>query len=55
MFRNRTLPPERQAHKVGSIVYVLADPAFEPGSAVGCARVSSVDQKSQIDPQANRL
>ena len=55
MFRDGTLPPELQAHKVGSIVYVLADPDAKPGRVVGYARVSSPEQKSQLDPQANRL
>lgn len=55
MFRDETLPLELKAHKVGSIVYVLADPAAKLGRTVGYARVSSADQKSQLEPQANRL
>lgn len=54
-FRDETLPPELKAHKVGSIVYVLTNPDAKFGRAVGYARVSSADQKSQLEPQANRL
>lgn len=38
MFRDGTLPPQLQAHNVGSIVYVLlADPAAKLGRAIGYA------------------
>lgn len=55
MFRDETLPPELKAHKVGSIVYVLTNPDAKCGRVVGYAKMSSTDQKSQLEPQANRL
>ena len=54
-FRDGTLPAELQAHKVGKIVYVLADPSAQSGRVFGYARVSSPEQKSQLQPQADRL
>lgn len=49
------LPPELQAHKIGGIVYVLANPHATEGKTVGYARVSSAEQKPHLETQANRL
>ena len=50
-----TLPPELQPKKIGNIVYVLANPEATGGRTVGYARVSSAEQKSHLENQANRL
>ena len=50
-----TLPPELQPKKIGNIIYVLAHPETPPGRAVGYARVSSTEQKPDLENQANRL
>lgn len=50
-----TLPPELQPKKIGNIVYVLANPEATAGRTVGYARVSSAEQKSHLENQANRL
>ena len=50
-----TLTPELQPKKIGNIVYVLANPEATGGRIVGYARVSSAEQKSNLENQANRL
>ena len=50
-----TLPPKLQPKKIGNIVYVLANPEATGGRTVGYARVSSAEQKSRLENQANRL
>ena len=50
-----TLPPELEAKKIGSIIYVLANPDAPTGRVVGYARVSSAEQKPHLENQANRL
>ena len=49
------LPPELQAQQLGRMIYVLANPELPNNRAVGYARVSSQEQKPQLEPQANRL
>lgn len=50
-----TLPPELQPKKIGNIIYVLANADAPAGRVVGYARVSSAEQKPQLENQANRL
>ena len=55
MLKEDRLPPALQVEKVGRIWYVIL-PDEEPVLlTVGYARVSSHEQKSQLEPQANRL
>ena len=43
------------AKKIGYIIYVLANPEATGGRTVGYARVSSAEQNSHLENQANRL
>ena len=55
MLKEDRLPPALKVEKVGRIWYVML-PDEEPILlTVGYARVSSHEQKSQLEPQANRL
>ncbi len=55
MLNEDRLPPGLQVERVGRIWYVIV-PDEGPGLlSVGYARVSSHEQKPQLEPQANRL
>ena len=53
--QRRNSPAGIQPRKIGSIIYVLANPEAPAGRIVGYARVSSVEQKHHLENQANRL
>ena len=55
MLNENRLPPGLQVERIGRIWYVIV-PEGEPAKlTVGYARVSSHEQKPQLEPQANRL
>ena len=55
MLNENRLPPHLQVERVGRIWYVVVPEDQPENLTVGYARVSSHDQKSQLEPQANRL
>ena len=55
MLQDGRLPPNIQVEKVGRIWYVILPDEVPQLFTVGYARVSSHEQKPQLEPQANRL
>ena len=55
MLNEDRLPPGLQVEKVGRIWYVIVPDETPALLTVGYARVSSHEQKPQLEPQANRL
>ncbi len=55
MLNEDRLPPNLQVEKVGRIWYIILPDAEPALLTVRYARVSSHDQKAQLQPQANRL
>ena len=55
MLQDGRLPPHIQVEKVGRIWYVILPDEVPQLLTVGYARVSSHEQKPQLEPQANRL
>ena len=55
MLRDGRLPPHLEIERVGHLWYVVVPEEMETLLAVGYARVSSHEQKTQLEPQANRL
>lgn len=55
MLRDGRLPPHLEIERVGHLWYVVVPEETETLLAVGYARVSSREQKPQLEPQANRL
>ena len=54
-YQSGALPANLAPVKIGGIVYVLENPDGKSGRTFGYARVSSGEQKPQLEPQANRL
>ena len=55
MLNEGRLPPHLRVERIGRLWYVML-PEEEPALlTVGYARVSSHEQKPQLEPQANRL
>ena len=55
MLNEDRLPPGLQVERVGRIWYVIVPDEAPALLTVGYARVSSHEQKPQLEPQANRL
>ena len=55
MLRDGRLPPHLEIERVGHLWYVVVPEETEPLLSAGYARVSSHEQKPQLEPQANRL
>ena len=55
MLNEDRLPPGLQEERVGRIWYVIVPDEAPALLTVGYARVSSHEQKPQLEPQANRL
>ena len=55
MLKENRLPPHLQVERVGRLWYVVLPDEAEELLAVGYARVSSQDHKTQLEPQANRI
>lgn len=55
MLRDGKLPPHIQVERVGRLWYVIIPDEDSQLLTVGYARVSSHEQKPQLEPQANRI